>query len=484
MDRREFLGAAALAVGAVGGAAPLGTLQALTSAQPKREMLKAKGLEIVESSRSVRLRGVNLGGWMLIEDYMIGLPWTEWKIREQFRKILGADAYEAFFHAYDEAYIAEADISFLAQQGFNFVRLPFNYRHFEDNLAPGKWLESGFRQLDRVVSLCRQHGIWVMLDLHAAPGAQARDQNAGSAYGETYLWKYRDFMDRTVALWAEIARRYSGDASIAGYNLLCEPVTDNVPLLNEFYLSIIRAIRKVDRDHLIVLDGNLWAKDFGSLHDELFIDPQVIPAMHHYFSENQAWAELNTYPTVVDGRAFDRTALEKTLYGKYDQQRIPRPVVVSEFGVSRSDPQAFPVQLAITRDLVSIFEEKGWGWSMWCYKDLRMMGIVTPRADTPWRKFLDSPQIDGFLRRYQELERPFTESVAKILAGTDISDDTRDQWAREVSRDFDAPSLEYILRGLSHRLTADLIEMAHSFSFASCDIHQDQLGALKPFLTL
>lgn len=483
MDRREFLGAA-LAVGAVGGAAPLAALQALTTARPKGEILRAKGLEIVDSGRPVRLRGVNLGGWMLIEDYMIGLPWTEWKIREQFRKILGADAYDAFFHAYDEAYIAEADISFLARQGFNFVRLPLNYRHFEDDLAPGKWLESGFRQLDRVVGLCRKYGIWVMPDLHAAPGAQARDQNAGSAYGETYLWKYRNFMDRTVALWAEIARRYSGDATIAGYNLLCEPVTDNVPLLNEFYLSIIRAIRKSDRDHLIVLDGNLWAKDIGSLHDELFIDSQVMPSMHHYFSENRSWAELSAYPTVVGGRAFDRTALEKTLHGKYDQQRIPRPVVVSEFGVFRTDPQPSPVQFAITRDLVSIFEEKHWGWSMWCYKDLRVMGLVTPRADTPWRRFLDSPPVDGFLRRYKDLEQPFTQSVARILAGTDISDDTRDQWAREVSRDFDAPALEYILRRLSDRSPAELIEMAQSFSFSSCDIHQDQLGVLKPFLTL
>jgi hypothetical protein len=482
MDRREFLGAA-LAVGAVVTPARLGSLQAPTPARTKRQILQAKGLEIVESERRVYLHGVNLGGWMLIEDYMIGLPWTEWKIREQFRKILGADAYEAFFHAYDEAYIAEADISFLSHQGFNFVRLPFNYRHFEDDLAPGKWMESGFRQLDRVVGLCRKYGLWVMLDLHAAPGAQARDQNAGSAYGESYLWKYRDFVDRTVALWGEIARRFSGDATIAGYNLLCEPVTDNVPLLNELYSSIIRTIRKVDRDHLILLDGNLWAKDIGSLHDELFIDPQVLPTLHHYFDENRSWAELSAYPTVVAGKAFDRAALQKTLDGKYDQQRIPRPVIVAEFGVSRSSPQPFPVQLAITRDLVSIFEENGWGWSMWCYKDLRMMGLVTPRADTPWRKFLDSPQIDGFLRRYRALEQPFTQSVTEILAGTDISEDTRSQWGREVSRDFDAPALEYILLRLKDRSPAELIEMARSFSFSSCDIHQDQFGVLKPFLT-
>jgi hypothetical protein len=322
----------------------------------------------------------------------------------------------------------------------------------------------------------------VILDLHAAPGAQARDQNAGSAYGETYLWNHREFMDRTVALWAEIARRYNGDPTIAGYNLLCEPVTADVPLLNEFYLATIRAIRKVDPNHLIMLDPNLWAKDIASLHDELFADPQVMPTLHHYYSDDAGFARLTSYPAVVDGRTFDRAALEKTLDGKHDQRRIARPVMAAEFGVFRSQPQPFAAQLAITRELVSIFEEKGWSWSMWCYKDLRDMGILTVRTDTPWRRFLDSPQIAGFMRQYKELEGPFTQSVQKMLDATDITADTRGQWAREVSRDFDVPALDFILRRLAGRSPSELAEMAGSFGFASCDVHQDQLGILTGFL--
>lgn len=166
--------------------------------------------------------------------------------------------------------------------------------------------------------------------------------DAGSAYGETYLWNYRQFLDRTTALWVEIARRYRGDATIAGYNLLCEPVTGNVPLLNEFYLNTIRAIRKVDTDHLIMLDPNLWAKDIASLHDELFSDPQVMPVAHHYFSETPAMAALTSYPAVVDGKKIDRSAVEKGLDGKYDQQRIARPVMFSEFGVMRSRARTTP----------------------------------------------------------------------------------------------------------------------------------------------
>ncbi len=483
MNRRGFLGSS---LAAVVGAALSGREALVGAAMPpssKRQILRAKGLQILEGDRPVRLRGVNLGGWMLIEDYMIGLPWTEWKIREQFQRVLGEERYAAFFDAYAESYIAEPDIAFLAKQGFTCVRLPFNYRHFESDLAPGQWLEAGFRQLDRAVGLCRKHNIWVVLDLHAAPGAQARDQNAGSAYGETYLWSYRHFLDRTVALWKEIARRYRSDATVAGYNLLCEPVTRDITGLNGFYAAAIRAIREVDPDHLIVLDPNLWARDVASLRDPLFADPQVMPAFHHYYFDDPYLPRLTSYPGTVDGKVCDRAMLEATLTGKHDQRRIPRPVMASEFGIVRDHPQAQPVQLAITRDLVSIFEEKAWGWTMWCYKDLRMMGLVTPRADTPWRRFLDSEPIAGFFKRYRELAQPFTESVDKMLSATDVEGDTREQWAREVARDFDAPALDYVLRHLATRPASELSEMARSFAFENCEIHQDQLGALTPFLT-
>jgi len=477
IDRRTFLGAALAAA-----AAPAGVRAAPATSPAPRRILQAKGRRVFEGDRPVRLRGVNLGGWMLIEDYMIGLPWTEWKIREQFRRVLGEAAAGAFFGAWAESYVTDADVAFLARQGLTFVRLPFNYRQLESDLAPGRWREDGFRLLDRAVSLCRAHGLWVLLDLHAAAGAQARDQNAGSAYGETYFWHQRAFMERTTALWAEIAGRYRDDPAVLGYNVLGEPVTDDVALLNEFYAATIRAIRAVDPAHLIVLDSNRWAKDVSSLHDRLFEDPQVVPALHHYYYDDALFPRLDRYPGTVDGRLCDRAALERTLDGKHDEGRIPRPVIAAEFGVTRSHPQPFPVQLAITRDLVSIFEEKEWGWALWSYKDLRDMGLLTPRADTPWRRFIESAAITGFLARYDALEKPFTDAVSALLAGTDVEADTREQWTREVRRDFDAPALDFVLRRLAGRTPDELAAMGRSFAFESCEVHEDQLGMLAPFL--
>jgi hypothetical protein len=68
------------------------------------------------------------------------------------------------------------------------------------------------------------------------------------------------------------------------------------------------------------------------------------------------------------------------------------------------------------------------------------------------------------------------------MAETDILPDARDQWVREVARDFDVPALDFVLRRLARRPLQELAEMARSFAFTSCDIHQDQLGTLLPFL--
>ena len=483
VNRRDFLNTAfGLAVsGPLSGHGP--TPVSSNPDENKGKILRASGLEFKEGDRPVKLRGVNLGGWMLLEDYMMGLPWTEWKIREQFRRVLGEKAYAAFFDAWADSYVAETDIEFLARKGFTFVRLPLNYRQFESDLMPGQWHEEGFRLLDRAVALCRKYGLWILLDLHAAPGAQARDQNAGSAYGEAYLWYHRACMVRVAAFWREIARRYGNDAAVMGYNLLCEPVVSNAALLNEFYASVIRAIREEDRDHLIVLDSNLWAKDVSSLRDPLFDDPQVIPALHHYYFDDAFFPRLTRYPGKVDGRACNRAALERTLDGKHDQKRISRPVLVGEFGVSRAHPQPYAVQLAIGKDLVSVFEERGWGWALWCYKDIRHMGLLTPRSDTPWPRFLDSDPVAGFLKRYERIENPFASAVGRLLADTDIETDIREQWAREVRRDFGPPALDFVLRRLKDRSPAELAEMARSFAFESCDIHEDQIRMMAPFIS-
>ena len=110
------------------------------------------------------------------------------------------------------------------------------------------------------------------------------------------------------------------------------------------------------------------------------------------------------------------------------------------------------------------------------------MGMLSPRLDTPWQRFLNSPPITGLLRSYKDLERSFTESVTKLMVTTDVDGGISGNWAAEVARDFDPLALDFILRRLAEHSAQELAEMARSFSFASCDVHEDQLETLRPFL--
>jgi endoglucanase len=146
------------------------------------------GPSMLADGQPVHLRGIGLGNWMLVEHFMIGLPQVDYMQREAFLDVLGPERANAFWDAYMDAYFSEADFAAIKALGFNHVRLPFSYRHFESDDAPGVWREEGFRLVDRVIAACKRHGLWVLLDLHSAPGCQASDWNAESAFGEAFLW--------------------------------------------------------------------------------------------------------------------------------------------------------------------------------------------------------------------------------------------------------------------------------------------------------
>jgi endoglucanase len=140
-------------------------------AQNNTSFLCTGGSAIVDGEgRTVLLRGVGLGGWMNMENFVTGYPSTESLMREAVRGVLGEDRAELFFDRLLASFFDADDVALLAELGVNCVRLPFNYRHFEDDARPFQLREEGFRHLDRVVRLCADRGIWTVLDLHACPG--------------------------------------------------------------------------------------------------------------------------------------------------------------------------------------------------------------------------------------------------------------------------------------------------------------------------
>ena len=223
--RREFLklaalsGAAALAPKAsLAGTIASGDGQASALEQREQTMsfLRVKGRDIVDAEgKKIRLRGTCPGGWMNMEDFINGHPGAEHTLRAKMAEMLGASKAQFFFDRMLDHFFNEDDVIFLRKTGMNVVRIPLNYRHFEDDMSPFQYKESGFARLDKILGLCEKHNLYVILDLHSAQGWQNVHWHSDNASRISLLWRDASYRNRFVALWQEFARRYANRSVIA-----------------------------------------------------------------------------------------------------------------------------------------------------------------------------------------------------------------------------------------------------------------------------
>src|SRR5688572_157554 len=200
------------------------------------DFLAVRGTSLADAAgRPIRLTGVGLGGWMNMENFITGYPGNEEAIRRLLRDRMGREAYDAFFEAFYRDFFDEADAAHLASLGINSVRIPFNYRHFEDDSAPFELKEEGFARLDRVVRLLGRHGIYSILDLHALPGRQNQHWHSDNPTHIAEFWNHPHFQDRVINLWEALADRYKDRPEVAGYNPINEPSDPSGEVLPAFY---------------------------------------------------------------------------------------------------------------------------------------------------------------------------------------------------------------------------------------------------------
>ncbi|HEV2782328.1 MAG TPA: cellulase family glycosylhydrolase [Actinophytocola sp.] len=344
--------------------------------------LRVDGARIVdEHGAVVTLHGVGLGGWMNMENFITGFPGTEQRMRAALRSTLGDEAYDSFFTEFLRGFFAEPDAAHLASLGLNSVRIPVNYRHFEDDDHPFELKDSGFAELDRVIDVLAAHGLWSIIDLHALPGYQNHGWHCDNPTHVASFWTHRQFQDRAVRLWEAIADRYRDRPEVAGYNPVNEPADASNQRIGPFYQRLERAIRAVDPRHILFLDGNRYATDFTAFAEPL---PNAVYAAHDYALPGIA--EGATYPGVTRGEHFDRSVVEQTFLRRTEYMRRTRtPIWIGEFGPVY--PTGVPLQrwrLELLNDQLEIYREHGAGWSLWTYKDIGLQGMVFTRGDSPY----------------------------------------------------------------------------------------------------
>ncbi len=235
------------------------------------------------------LRGVGLGNWLLPEGYMWQFKgWADRprRIEQLTRDLLGEDAASRFWEVFRDRYIGEEDIRRIAREGFNSIRLPMNARTLLSGSGSQILDPAMIGHIDRIIEWCREHGLYVILDLHGAPGGQTGTNIDDSENDLPELFLSQEHQQTTVDLWRELARRYRDEWTVAGYDLLNEPLPEWFGAHNDkvlpLYSRIVKAIRAVDRRHLIILEGVHWATDWSVFTDR--IDDNLMLQFHKYWN--------------------------------------------------------------------------------------------------------------------------------------------------------------------------------------------------------
>jgi endoglucanase len=253
--------------------------------------LRTAGQDIVnESGEKIFLEGVGLGNWLLPEGYMWkfgGLGDRPRKIEKVVADLIGNEKAEQFWKTFRQNYITEADIKRIAELGFNSVRPALNSRLFLTEGENPVYVEEGFQLIDSLVSWCKKHKLYVIIDMHGAPGGQTGANIDDSPNDKPELFIDPKLQDQLVNLWVKIALRYKDEPTVAAYDLLNEPLPKGTGaaekykhLLVPLYQRLTTEIRKVDPKHMITLEGYDWANDW-SLFNKPF-DNNVFYQFHYY----------------------------------------------------------------------------------------------------------------------------------------------------------------------------------------------------------
>jgi len=260
-----------LAFAAVAAAAPA----PVPTGTPGSSLLRVRGADIVDGKgKPVLLRGVAFGNEV----------WGNVRLPRRHHD--------------------EADFNRVAAMGMNTVRFYMNYRTFESDAAPGTYLADGWQWLDDNIAWAKKHGVYLVLNMHVPPGG-FQSLGAGKA-----LWDRPDMQDRLIKLWTAIAAHCKGEATVAGYDLLNEPVvTRSKSQWHDLAARIAAGIRTADADHMLFVERlNATAGEWSEDGDRNFFripDANTVYEFHfykpfHFTHQSASWvsftAENVRYP--------------------------------------------------------------------------------------------------------------------------------------------------------------------------------------------
>jgi hypothetical protein len=420
------------------------------------QLLKTSGQKIVnDKGENIQLRGLGPGGWMLQEGYMLktaDFAGPQYKIKEKIAELIGEDGMNEFYKAYWKNGITKQDIDFLAKAGFNSIRLPMHYNLYtlpiEKEPVKGKntWLEEGFKMTDDLLQWCATNKIYLILDLHAAPGGQGNDVNiSDNDKSKPSLWENEENQKKTIALWKKLADRYKDSPWIGGYDLINEPNinftgknpngTDemsNAPLW-KLQKDITTAIREVDKKHIIFIEGNGWGNNYNGLTP--IWDDNMVFSFHKYWNYND----------------------DQTLKFALDlREKYNMPIWLGETGENSN---------VWFTELIQLLDKHNIGYAFWPMKKIDNIAGITNVKTTPeyeklleyWKNGGEKPSKDYAKKALMQIAENYK------LSNTEIKNDVIDAMFRQVTDPSTKPFKNHLIPGRIFASDYDLGRMGAAY---------------------
>jgi glucan 1,3-beta-glucosidase len=311
-------------------------------------------------------RGVNLGGWLILERWMTPSVFAGLEAKDEFSFCHEASDAGERLARHHNTFITEEDLQWIASHGLNAVRLPVPHWLF-GNVAP---YVACVEYVDWLMAAAPRYGLSVLLDLHAAPGSQNGWDHSGKA--GRIGWTDQINIDRTLEILGLLADRYKGASGLIGIELLNEPHPSvDKKLLLSFYEQGIERIRATTPGLRIVVSDAFRPKDWNKtsiaktnntaldmhLYQVFDAADKKLPIHEHLTKARKEWGEViqsvqTALPVIVGEWSLGLDT--KTFRGMDD---FERDKALQAYGRAQLDS----------------FDQSA-GWFFWSYKTENMAG--------------------------------------------------------------------------------------------------------------
>lgn len=374
----------------------------------QKTFVRTSGQQILDiNGENLIIRSIGTGNWFLQEGYMMnisGVAGTQWEFRKKLIETIGETRTDEFYTAWWDNHFTKADVDSMASWGFNSIRVALHYKIFtlpiEDEPVEGEntWLEDGFERLDNLLQWCADNEIYLILDMHGAPGGQGSNADI-SDYdpSKPSLWESEQNKLKLIALWRKLAERYADEQWIGGYDLINEPNWE-LPNSNrdlwDLFKRITTAIREVDANHMLILGGNWWGNDYNGL--PAMWDNNIVLSFHKYWNYNT----VASIQWMLDLRK---------------QHNVP--IWLGESGENSN---------TWFTDLITLCEENNIGWSWWPVKKMGINNVIRSASNTAYDQFLSAwkngKSIDAYIIYKGVMQLAEDHKIEKCIIQYDVID--------------------------------------------------------------